>query len=131
MGYNGANNTGSEARLLAIVQEVREVLGDDIRITIPTICGKNLRRYIKEGQNLKIEDYPTVYFLALRRLVRQHDLILLTEGSCYMDTWSSCLLWAWLWVIHCAVRYGKTVVAYAVDSGNLSDFNKKLVRHIA
>lgn len=131
MGYNGANNTGSEARLLAIVQEVRKVLGEDIRITIPTICGEKLRRYIKEEPNLKIEDYPTVYFLALRRLVRQHDLILLTEGSCYMDTWSSCLLWAWLWVTHCAVRYGKKVVAYAVDSGNLSWFNKKLVRHIA
>jgi polysaccharide pyruvyl transferase WcaK-like protein len=131
MGYNGANNTGSEARLLAIVQEVRKVLGDDIRITIPTICGEKLRRYIKEEENLKIEDYPTVYFLALRRLVRRHDLILLTEGSCYMDTWSSCLLWAWLWVTLCAARYGNIVVAYAVDSGNLSDFNKRLVRHIA
>lgn len=131
MGYNGANNTGSEARLLAIVQEVRKVLGEDIRITIPTICGEKLRRYIKEEQNLKIEDYPTVYFLALRRLVRQHDLILLTEGSCYMDTWSSCLLWAWLWVTHCAGRSGKIIVAYAVDSGYLSEFNKKLVRHIA
>lgn len=131
MGYNGANNTGSEARLLAIVQEVRQVLGNDIKITIPAICGDNLRRYIKEDSNLKIEEYSTVYFLALRRLVRQHDLILLTEGSCYMDTWSSCLLWAWLWVTHCAGRSGKITVAYAVDSGKLSEFNKKLVRHIA
>jgi polysaccharide pyruvyl transferase WcaK-like protein len=48
-----------------------------------------------------------------------------------MDTWSSCLLWAWLWVTHCAAGYGKTVVAYAVDSGKLSGFNKRLVRHIA
>lgn len=131
MGYNGANNTGSEARLLAIVQEVREVLGDEVRITIPTICGEKLRRYIKEEPDLKIEDYPAVYFFALRRMVRQHDLILLTEGSCYMDTWSSCLLWAWLWVTHCAARYGKIVVAYAVDTGSLSEFNKRLVRHIA
>ena len=131
MGYNGANNTGSEARLLAIVEEVRKVLGDDIQITIPTICGDNLKRYIVEEPNLKIEEYPTVYFLALRRLVREHDLILLTEGSCYMDTWSSCLLWAWLWVTHCAAKYGKIVVAYAVDSGNLSAFNKMLVHHIA
>ena len=131
MGYNGANNTGSEARLLAIVDEVRQVLGNQIKITIPTICGDKLRRYIKEEPNLIIENYPTVYFLALRRLVRENDLILLTEGSCYMDTWSSCLLWAWLWVTHCASKSGKITVAYAVDSGNLSEFNKKLVRHIA
>ena len=131
MGYNGANNTGSEARLLAIIEEVRKVLGDEVTITIPTICGENLRRYIKEESRLKIEDYPTVYFFALRRLVREHDLILLTEGSCYMDTWSSCLLWAWLWVTSCADRNGKIIAAYAVDSGNLSKFNKNLVRHIA
>ncbi len=131
MGYNGANNTGSEARLMAIVDEVRSLLGSGVEITIPTICGENLRRYIKEEPNLKIVDYPTVYFSALYRLVREHDLILLTEGSCYMDTWSSCLLWAWLWVTGCADRNGKTVVAYAVDSGFLSPFNRKLVRYVA
>ena len=131
MGYNGANNTGSEARLLAIIDEVRKVLGNEIEITIPTICGENLRRYIKEEPNLKIVDYPTVYFFALYRLVKENDLILLTEGSCYMDTWSSCLLWAWLWVTGCANNKGKTVVAYAVDSGYLSRFNQKLVRYVA
>ncbi len=131
MGYNGANNTGSEARLSAIVDEVRKVLGSEVEITIPTICGENLRRYIKEEPNLKIVDYPTVYFFALYRLVKEHDLILLTEGSCYMDTWSSCLLWAWLWVTGCANRRGKIVVAYAVDSGYLSGFNQKLVRYVA
>lgn len=131
MGYNGANNTGSEARLLAIIGEVRDVMGPEVEITIPTICAENLRRYVKEKHNLKIIEYPTVYFLALYRLVREHDLILLTEGSCYMDTWSSCLLWAWLWVTGCASRKGKLVVAYAVDSGYLSPFNQKLVRRIA
>ena len=131
MGYNGANNTGAEARLLVIVDEVRKMLGSEIEITIPTICGENLRRYIKEEPNLKIVDYPTVYFVALYRLVREHDLILLTEGSCYMDTWSSCLLWAWLWVTGCAKKSGKIVVAYAVDSGFLAPFNQKLVRYAA
>ncbi len=131
MGYNGANNTGSEARLLAIIQEIRQVMGDEIAITIPTICGKNLRRYIKEEPNLRIVEYPTVFFFALYKLVREHDLILLTEGSCYMDTWSSCLLWAWLWVTACAGIKGKTIVAYAVDSGFLSPFNQRLVRRIA
>lgn len=131
MGYNGANNTGSEARLLAIIEEVRKVVGPEVEITVPTICAENLRRYVKEEPNLRIVEYPTVYFLALYRLVQQHDLILLTEGSCYMDTWSSCLLWAWLWVTRCASRNGKLVVAYAVDSGYLSAFNQKLVRCIA
>lgn len=131
MGYNGANNTGAEARLLTIIDEVRKVLGGDIEITIPTLCADNLRRYIKEESKLKIVEIPPIYFLALYRLVREHDLILLTEGSCYMDTWSSFLLWVWLWATWCGFKKRKPVVAYAVDSGNLSGLNKKLVKQVA
>jgi polysaccharide pyruvyl transferase WcaK-like protein len=128
VGYNGANNTGSEARLLTIIKEVRLVFGPGIEITIPTLCRENLSRYIKEGPQLKIASIPPVYFGAFRRLVREHDLILLVEGSCYMDGWTSYLLWAWLWVTHCAHQYGKTVIAYAADAGSLSAFNLKLVQ---
>lgn len=131
MGYNGANNTGSEARLLTIIEDVRKVLGEDIEITIPTMFSDNLRRYIKEGPKLKIAEYPPVYFLTLRRLVREHDLILLTEGSCYMDTWSFYLLWAFLWVSWCGFKNSIPVVAYAVDSGSLSALNRMLVQKVA
>lgn len=131
MGYNGANNTGSEARLLTIIEDVRKVLGTGVEITVPTMFKDNLRRYIKEEPGLKIADFPPVYLSALGRLVREHDLILLTEGSCYMDTWSFYLLWAFLWVSRCGYKYGKPVVAYAVDSGTLSGLNRKLVQKVA
>lgn len=131
MGYNGANNTGSEARLLTIIEEVRKVLGKEVEITIPTLCEDNLRRYIKEEQKLKIVAIPPVYFLALFKLVRKHDLILLTEGSCYMDTWSFYLLWAWLWVTWCGIKNKKLVVAYVIDSGKMSKLNQMLVRRVA
>ena len=36
VGYNGANNTGSEARLIAIIEDVRAVLGPEVHITVPT-----------------------------------------------------------------------------------------------
>ena len=130
VGYNGANNTGAEARLLTIIEEVRKVLGRDIEITIPTLNGDNLRRYITEGPKLKIVTVPSVYVVAVPGLVREHDLILLVEGSCYMDTWSPYLLWAWLWVTWCAIKNGKLVVAYSVDSGNLSGLNRKLVQQV-
>jgi polysaccharide pyruvyl transferase WcaK-like protein len=128
VGYNGANNTGSEARLLTIIKEVRMVFGPEIEITIPTLCKENLCRYIREGPRLKIVTFPPLYFLAFHRLVKEHDLILLVEGSCYLDGWSSYLLWLWLWVTHCARAMGKTVVAYAVDAGSLAALNRKLVQ---
>jgi polysaccharide pyruvyl transferase WcaK-like protein len=131
MGYNGANNTGAEALLLSDIEDVRAVLGPEARITVPTLNPDNLRRYLQEGPHLRIAPIPSVYFLALRRLVRQHDLIMLVEGSTYMDTWTSALLWAYLWVTRCADRADKPCLAYAVDAGALNAFDRALVRREA
>jgi len=131
VGYNGANNTGSEALLTSDIADVRAVLGPDVPITVPTLNPANLRRYVKEGPALRIAPIPTIYPWALRRLVAEHDLILLVEGSTYMDTWTSAMLWAYLWTTHCAHAMGKSCVAYAVDAGALSPANRRLVRREA
>jgi len=131
MGYNGANNTGSETRLISIIEDVRNILGNDVELTIPTLNEKNLRRYIKEDEHLKIVPIPSIYFFALKNIVKKQDLVLLVEGSCYMDTWTSALLWAFLWTTRCAFNYGIPCIAYAVDSGELSRFNRFLVKREA
>ncbi|MBP2046392.1 polysaccharide pyruvyl transferase family protein [Methanobacterium aggregans] len=131
VGYNGANNTGSEARLISIIKDVRAVLGPDVFITIPTLNEKNLRRYIKEEANLKIVPIPSIFFFAIRKLVKEHDLVLLVEGSCYMDTWTSALLWAFLWTTRCANSFKKPCVAYSVDVGDLSTLNSFFVKREA
>jgi polysaccharide pyruvyl transferase WcaK-like protein len=131
MGYNGANNTGSETRLISIIKDVRNVLGKNVELTIPTLNEKNLRRYIKEDDHLKIVPIPPIYFFALKNIVQKQDLVLLVEGSCYMDTWTSALLWAFLWTTRCASKYDIPCIAYAVDSGELSRFNRFLVKREA
>jgi len=131
VGYNGANNTGSESLLLADIEDVRAVLGPDAHITVPTLNEQNLRRYLKEGPHLTIAPIPSIYFGALRRLVKGHDLVIIVEGSAYMDTWTSALLWAFLWATRCAKRYGRPCLAYAVDAGELSPANKRRVRREA
>jgi polysaccharide pyruvyl transferase WcaK-like protein len=129
LGYSGANNTGAEALLLADIEDVRAALGPQAVITIPTINPSNLRRYIKEAPNLRIAPMPTVFFATLRRLVRENDLIMLVEGSTYMDTWTSAMLWAYLWTTRCAHAMGKPCLAYAVDAGELRlALNRRLVR---
>ncbi len=131
VGYNGANNTGSEARLLAIIDDLRIVFGADVQITVPTLNEENLRRYITEGPTISIKPIPTIFFGACRRLVEENDMVLLVEGSCYMDTWTSSLLWAFLWATRCAHDMDKPSMAYAVDTGRLSRFNSWLVRREA
>jgi polysaccharide pyruvyl transferase WcaK-like protein len=127
LGYNGANNTGAEALLLADIEDVRAVMGPDALITVPTLNEANLRRYVKESPNLRIAPIPTIYPLALRELVSEHDLVMLVEGSTYMDTWTSAMLWAYLWTTHCAHAMNKPCLAYAVDAGQLSPLNRRLV----
>jgi polysaccharide pyruvyl transferase WcaK-like protein len=131
VGYSGANNTGAEALLQADIEDVRAVLGPEAHITVPTLNEANLRRYLQEGPTLKITRIPTFFFRAIRRMVKECDLLLLVEGSTYMDTWGSPLLWMFLWASHCAQALGKPSLAYAVDAGALSKANQRRVRSIA
>ncbi|MDI9623450.1 MAG: polysaccharide pyruvyl transferase family protein [Methanothermobacter sp.] len=130
-GYNGANNTGSEARLLSIIEDIRVNVDSKALITVPTLNEGNLRRYLKEDDLLRIVPISTIFFFDIRRLVKEHDILLLVEGSCYMDTWTSALLWAFLWATRCAHDFKKISVAYAVDAGHLSSLNKFLVKREA
>jgi polysaccharide pyruvyl transferase WcaK-like protein len=131
VGYNGANNTGAEALLLSDIEDVRAALGPEAHITVPTLNEANLRRYLAESPTLRIAPMPTLFFGAIRRMVRESDLVLLAEGSTYMDTWGSPLLWLFLWATHCAAQMGKPCLAYAVDAGTLSPANARRVRRTA
>ena len=131
IGYNGANNTGAEALLLADIEDIRAVLGPNAQLTVPSLNEQNLRRYLCEGPSLHIVRLPSVFPLLIWRLVQEHDLVLLVEGSAYMDTWTSVLLWYFLWATRCAHALGKPCLAYAVDAGAMSTFNQRLTRRIA
>lgn len=132
VGYNGANNTGAEAKLLVCINEIRSVLGPEACITVPSLSEANLRRYLQEGPNLKIKSIrPALIFFDVRKFVKQHDLIMLVEGSCYMDTWGAPLLWCYLLATRYAHSMKKPCIAYSVDAGNASRFNRWLIRREA
>ena len=132
IGYSGANNTGAEALLQADIEDLRAVFGDDALLTVPALKDPdNLRRYLHEGPTLRIVSMPSFFLSATRRLVREHDLVVLVEGSAYMDTWTSALLWYFLWATRCAHREAKPCLAYAVDAGELRPRNQRLVRRLA
>ncbi len=132
VGYNGANNTGAEAKLRVSLDEIRSVLGPDACITVPTLNEANLRRYLQDGPNLKIKPVrPSLFFVDIRKLVKENDFIVLVEGSCYMDTWGSALLWFYLIATRYAHAMKKPCLAYAVDAGDASHFNRSLIRREA
>jgi polysaccharide pyruvyl transferase WcaK-like protein len=127
-GYNGANNTGAEAKLLATIADMRSLLGSEAILTIPSLDVDKLRRYLKEEANLRIVPIPTTYKRTVRRLVRENDLTVLVEGSCYIETFTSALLDAYLWATRCAAEAKKPCIAYAVDSGQVSPASQEKIR---
>jgi polysaccharide pyruvyl transferase WcaK-like protein len=132
VGYNGANNTGAEAKLLVCIDEIRSVLGSSAQITVPSLNEANLRRYLTESPTLKIERVrPSLFFLDVRKFVKQSDLIVLVEGSCYMDTWGSALLWCYLLATRYSHSMKKPCLAYSVDAGSAGHFNRWLIRREA
>lgn len=131
VGYAGANNTGAEALLHADVEDLRAVTGGNLHLTIPALDAENLRRYLREGPDLEIVQIPMIFVRAIARLVRAADVVVLVEGSAYMDTWTSALLWYFLWTTYRAHVEGKPCLAYAVDAGGLSPVNRELVRRVA
>ena len=132
VGYNGANNTGAEAKLLVIIEELRSILGPEACFTVPSLNEENLRRYLKEGPNLKIKAVrPSLFFVDIRKFVKENDFVVLVEGSTYMDTWGSALLWFYLLATRYAHSMHKPCVAYSVDAGSASRFNRWLIRREA
>ncbi|HET7405135.1 MAG TPA: polysaccharide pyruvyl transferase family protein [Candidatus Bathyarchaeia archaeon] len=132
VGYNGADNTGAEAKLLVVLDELRSVLGPDARITVPSLNEANLRRYLEEGPTLQIKPVrPALFFVDIRKFVKENDLVLLVEGSCYMDTWSPALLWYYLLATRYAHGMKKPCIAYSVDAGKASRFDSWLIRREA
>jgi len=130
VGYSGANNTGAEALLRADIEDLRAVLGGSASITVPSLNVSNLRRYLPEESGLSIVRMPLIFLAKVPRLVRRHDLVVLVEGSMFMDTWGSALLWYFLWNAVWAHRLGKPCLAYAVDAGELSSRNQRLTARI-
>ncbi len=132
VGYNGANNTGAEAKLLVSIDEIRSVVGPDACFTVPSLNEANLRRYLQESPNLKIKTVrPSIFFYDIRKLVKQNDLIMLVEGSTYMDTWGAALLWYYLLATRYAHSMKKPCIGYSVDAGTASRFNRWLIRREA
>lgn len=130
VGYGGANNTGAEART---AEAIRQMLAADerLRITLTSLDRRQTLRYINEAERLRVAQIHPVFLISILRLVLHSDLVVLIEGSCFKENFSSALLWFFLYAAGLAQRLGKPTVAYGVDAGALSPANRRWARDVA
>jgi polysaccharide pyruvyl transferase WcaK-like protein len=131
-GYNGVNNTGSEAKLLTTLADLREVVGKNIgrlgRISILTQNIENQRRYVPDTEIELVEISPASLIRIQKITGQPADVFLLSEGSTFIDHFSSIFCWMFCYAARFAKRAGRGVVAYSNDCGHLKPRNQKILR---
>lgn len=130
VGYGGANNTGAEARTVEAIKQILDV-DPRIKITLTSLDSRQTLRYLTEGDRLEVAQINPVFIFCMLRLVLKSDLVILVEGSCFKDNFSSVLLWFFLYTAGLAQKLKKTTVVYAVDAGKMKPANIKWSRAIA
>jgi len=130
-GYNGVNNTGSEAKLRSTLKTITDVLGERLgELAVLTFNEKNQRRYLTDYPAIRyIEIGPWMLLKNPKLLIEEgYDIFVLSEGSTFIDHFSSLFLYMFCGAARLEKRRGHKVVAYANDCGHLKPFNQKVVK---
>lgn len=61
LGYTGCHNTGSDVRILTIIDDLRECFGDDVSITVASFYPENTAKIIPPSDQVKIEHVPFIF----------------------------------------------------------------------
>ena len=130
VGYLGANNTGAEGRT---VEAIRQMTDADprIAITLTSLDRQQTLRYVDEADRLRVVQFNPVFIGSILKLVLRADLLVLVEGSCFKENFSSALLWFFMYGGDLAQRFGIPTVTYGVDAGPLSPSNRRWAHDVA
>lgn len=114
VGYNGARNTGADARVVALVEQLIEEFGNDkIEITVMTLNPENIKGYFPES--VKILPFPTFFCWSLFRAASAHHVALLCEGSTLTHTFADALSMFFCEAAGIMKRQDKPCIAYGSD----------------
>jgi len=73
VGYNGARNTGADARVVALTQQLEKALGGkQFSLTVMTLDEQNISGYFSES--VRILRFTTVFMCPLLRACSQHQV---------------------------------------------------------
>lgn len=130
VGYGGAANTGAEARTDGAI---RQILGVDqrIHIALTSLDRRQTLRYIEETERLRVVEINPIFIFSILELVFKAHMVVLVEGSCFKENFSSALLWFFLYAADLAQKFSLPTVTYGVDAGTLTDANRRWTISVA
>lgn len=123
-GYYGYQNTGDEAILKTIVQQLKGAMADISLKVLTYKADETEKKY-------KVKAVSRNRFMDLIRAIKECDVVISGGGSILQDITSSRSLLYYLAIIWLAKKLGKKVMFYGNGFGPITKvYNKKLVKYI-
>jgi len=125
VGYNGARNTGADARVVALTQQLEQTLGTDkAELTVMTLDTENVNGYFTKAVN--ILHFSTVFIFSLVRACSSHHAAILCEGSTLTPTFAEALCVFFCEAAGIMRKQNKPCIAYGSEVGKLNGWLAKL-----
>ncbi len=127
VGYNGARNTGADARVVALVDQLLADYGEEnVSLTVMALNADNVRGYFPECVN--ILQFPTFFCWALLRAASAHHAAILCEGSTLTHTFADALSMFFCQAAGIMRRQKKPCIAYGSDVAPLRNRLARLAK---
>lgn len=125
VGYNGARNTGADARVAAIARQLKDIFNpDQIEITVMALDTDNLQGYF--DPDVKLYKFTTLFPWPLYRACCASHMAVLSEGSALKSTFADALTLFFCQASGIMRRQHKPCIAYGTEAGQMDDFLKKI-----
>lgn len=125
VGYNGARNTGADARVVALTQQLEKVLGTKgTELTVMALDADNLNGYFSEY--VRLFCFTTFFIFSLLKACSRHHVAILCEGSTLTPTFAEALCVFFCEAAGIMRSQGKPCIAYGSEVGKLDGWLARL-----
>ena len=128
VGYNGARNTGADARVVAMTEQLDSLFGDDVQMTVMTLDKSTMVGYFPE--RVKLLQFRSLFFVDLYRACCSHDAAILCEGSTLKSTFANALTMFFCEAAGIMKVQGKPCLAYGSEVGSMEPFLEELAKEL-
>ena len=129
VGYNGARNTGADARVVALTRQLEQQLGtDEIEMTVMTLDTDRVSGYFPGS--VRLFRFSTLFFFPLLRAASRSHAAVLCEGSTLTRTFADALCVFFCEAAGIMKSQHKPCIAYGSEVGHVDGWLARLSRDL-
>lgn len=127
VGYSGARNTGADARVAAIVDQIYGIFGaDTVHVGVLSLDRAQTEAYFDAPT--EVLDLDAIFFRDIARTCASYHLAILCEGSCFKSKFTNVLTLLFVTAAGLMRKLGKPCIAYGSEAGDMDPYVRKLVQ---